>query len=90
MSTGLEKLSKSLSEQLAKISFPEEERRFVAHLTVGRVRSSKEKGKLREALKKFEKIEFGGFQVSSLSLIKSQLTPAGPIYTVLKKFDLQP
>lgn len=83
----MENLSELLSRQLAKIGFPEEKRRFVGHLTIGRVKSPQRKGHLIESFKSLEKADFGRFPVSSLSLIKSQLTPAGPIYTVLKKFS---
>lgn len=84
-------LAKKVDEALSKIGFPEETRPFAAHLTIGRVRSPKNKAALKE------KIESLGFQpsaisnqlISSIFLFQSKLTPAGPIYTKLHEAKLK-
>ena len=63
----------------------EREKRFSAHVTVGRVKfvNDKEglKGMLKEEVKKIE------FSVKGVKLIKSELTPEGPIYSDLEIYN---
>ncbi len=80
-------LAGRIDEALSKIGFQKETRPFAAHLTIGRVRSPKNK----EALK--EKIESQDTShktqvISSVSLFQSKLTPQGPIYTNLHEAKL--
>ena len=78
-------LAGKIDETLLKLDFAKESRPFAAHLTIGRVRSAKNK----EALK--EKIGSCSFQLSAIShqlissviLFHSKLTPTGSIYTKL-------
>lgn len=78
-------LAGKIDEELSKIGFQKETRPFAAHLTIGRVRSSKN----REALK--QKVLFSNSQlptpnaqlISAITLYHSKLTPKGPIYTKL-------
>ncbi len=83
-------LAKKVDVALVKLGFQEETRPFAAHLTIGRVRSPKNK----EALK--EKIQSLSFQpsaishqlISSVILFQSKLTPTGPVYTKLREAKL--
>ncbi len=60
----------------------------VAHLTVARVKSRKNKEKLEEVLQKFKHENFGEMIFDRLILYESKLTPKGPIYKVVKEFNL--
>lgn len=64
------------------------DKRFNSHLTIARVNSVINKEDLLEYLKKinFKKL---GFEVKEFLLIKSELTPRGPIYRVIEKFGLK-
>ena len=75
----------SLENHLEKVGFDREVRAFSPHLTIGRVRKDK-KIAAPESLP-----EFGqeSFLVSSLALIKSTLTPNGPVYEIIHKSDLE-
>ena len=75
----------SLENHLEKIGFDREVRAFSPHMTIGRVRKDK-KISAPESLPEFEQ---ESFLVSSLALIKSTLTPKGPVYETIHKSDLE-
>ena len=56
------------------------ENRFVPHLTLGRVRSGRNKNELLITLRKFEDIEIGKMKVNEIKLFQSKLSPSGPVY----------
>ena len=74
-----------LEGELSRIDFPKEKRPFSGHITIGRVRSNKNRSELIEAVNKFNKEEQKEFSqtVKSIVLFKSTLTPKGPIYEAL-------
>jgi 2'-5' RNA ligase len=81
-------ISKTLDEKLATLGFKKENKNFSPHLTIGRVRSAKNKNELIKVIEKYKETTFKTFQVSSIKLKKSQLTPQGPIYSNLKEVFL--
>jgi 2'-5' RNA ligase len=88
VSTGLDaftKLSRALDDCLEGIGFRPEGERFTAHLTIGRVRSGRNKAALMKKLGELLNAEVGGMIVGSVKLKKSVLTPRGPIYTTLQE-----
>lgn len=82
-------LQNNIERETEKIGFKPEGRRFSPHLTLGRVRSQKNRESLLKAMEEFEKIEFGSLNVGEVSLIKSELSPKGAIYTELFKASLK-
>ena len=62
--------------------------KFSTHLTIGRMKSAKNKNKVKSTIEEFEDVEIGEMEVTQISLKKSTLTPAGPIYEDLKIFEL--
>ena len=81
-------LQKDLDEHLAQAGYPPEEREFSAHLTLCRVRNPKAGVKLAEAVKQFEHLKLGSVAADALCVYQSQLTPAGPIYTLWGSFKM--
>ncbi len=83
-------LQKKLELALSPLGFPPEGRKYTPHLTILRLRSQRGVGLLKRAVdkKNKEKIGFGGLKVNSVELMQSQLTPKGPIYTVVNSFVL--
>jgi 2'-5' RNA ligase len=75
----LMQLAGLVDDGLVKLEFPEEERKFSAHITIGRVRSPKNKAALSEAM---QRLKFNALsqRVKSITFFKSTLTPKGPIY----------
>ena len=91
-------LAGKIEEALERLGFEKETRPFVAHLTLGRVRSGKNREKLREkiatcqgqgARDKGQGKEAKGQEIRSVILFKSTLTPTGPIYSKLHEAMLQ-
>ena len=83
----IKSLQKDLDKEFKKLGF-KKERNFISHLTIGRVKSPKNKKEIKETIEKLEDIEIGQMNVSKISLKKSTLTPQGPIYQDIKVFEL--
>ena len=84
----LGKISSSIDEGTSKFGFEKEKRKFSAHLTIGRVKSAKNKDRLLKIINKYSDVEFGNIDVKSIKLKKSELTPKGPIYTTITEVKL--
>ena len=82
----LKQTAQVLDEKLQKIGFPKEEKPFSAHITLGRVRSARNRTKLTETLKKLSEAQLqhtSEFPVTAITFFKSTLTPSGPIYEIV-------
>ena len=84
----LEKLAAQIEDCMKNFGYEKENRRFSAHLTLGRVKDTKGIEPIMEKLRSYEEFVAGNFSVKEFYLIKSELHPAGSIYTPLKKIDL--
>lgn len=85
------KLQKAVESNLTRLGFVPEARAFTPHLTLGRVReraSSAERERLGELVAKTNFEAGGAFLVSSISLMRSQLTREGPIYSQISSVQL--
>lgn len=82
-------LQQDLEEQLDLAGWPKEGRKFSAHLTLCRVRNSKAGTKLAQLIRPYSDYKLGTMPADSVSVYQSQLTPEGPIYTVLGNYRLQ-
>lgn len=81
----LSQFQNQLEKAFEKLGFEAEKRSFHPHLTLGRIRSFKEKGELIKRMERFQEDDFGEFMVEKVVLFKSDLTRQGPIYTALKE-----
>ncbi len=61
----------------------------VPHVTLARVKSGKNKEKLLEFLEKYKDTDFGVVRVENVVLYESELKPEGPVYGVVKEFELR-
>jgi RNA 2',3'-cyclic 3'-phosphodiesterase len=84
----LASFQKELETELEKIGFEPEGRPFQAHLTLGRVKSSRGREELVVRMERYKEEEFGDFQVERMTLFRSDLRPTGPIYTPLREMKL--
>jgi len=81
-------LARRLEDELAGVGFARETRPFQPHLTLGRVRQGAEVGApLRDILTR-PPAPYGSWQVERLVLMRSELLPAGPRYTVVEAAEL--
>jgi 2'-5' RNA ligase len=65
-----------------------EERQFTPHVTLGRVKNDQHTGKLAAGLTKYADWRAGDVAVREVLVLSSELTPKGPIYTVLSRARL--
>lgn len=82
-----EGIAKMIEDELEKLGFEKEKRGFTAHLTIGRVRSGKNKDALKEILNSLNLQPTTYYlkpsDVNAIYLYQSTLTPKGPVYTPL-------
>lgn len=81
-------LQRRVETVLCASDFVREERPFSPHLTIGRVRSPKGLSHLIEAVRNTRFLS-PEFLVDRVAIIRSELLPAGPIYTVLEQVELR-
>ncbi len=86
--SSLSMIQSKIEEEIEGLGFPREGRPFRPHLTVGRVKSPKLKDKLTEVLEKVRAQELGALPVEELILFRSELRPAGAVYTKLRTVKL--
>ncbi len=80
-------LHDKLDGEFSSIGF-DKDKKFSTHLTIGRMKSAKNKNQIKSVIEEFENVEIGNMNVSSIALKKSTLKPSGPIYENLKTYDL--
>jgi 2'-5' RNA ligase len=76
-----------IAEEMEKIGYPKEKRKFSPHFTVGRLKSLKNIETLVELIQSTN-FDTEDIQVKEVTVMKSQLHAAGAIYTPLKKIPL--
>jgi 2'-5' RNA ligase len=85
----LELLARSLEVALRRAGFGRADRAFAAHLTLGRVRElGSAKGAQAAEHLASERLH-GSFRVERLTVVRSQLSPKGSIYTPLVECPLE-
>jgi len=80
------KLQREIDSRLVPLGFAPEKQPFVPHLTVGRVRenaSPDDRKALGQLLASRVFDSQGHIAVDSIKLMRSQLTPEGPVYSLL-------
>ena len=85
--TILKDMHDRLDKEFTKLGF-DKDKKFSSHLTIGRMKSAKNKDKVKSAIESFSDVDIGEMKVSKITLKKSTLTPSGPIYEDIKEFKL--
>ena len=82
-------LAQRLEEALGALGFEKEKRAFHPHVTIGRVRSPRNRVHLIAALhQQTQDVSVPGLPAQTVTLFKSDLTPRGAIYTALAALPL--
>ncbi len=87
----LNALHRDLESALSPMGFTPESRSFSAHLTLGRLRDRVTTDDRRRFAEFAQKISFEAchqFEVNAIRLMRSQLTPTGPIYSEMAAVGL--
>ena len=80
-------LAEMIENALESLGYASEEK-FVPHLTLGRVKSGKNKNELMILLRELEDVEVGKMKVDNVILFQSKLSPEGPVYEEVLKIKL--
>jgi len=79
----LQGIFSSLEPRLRGLGFAADRKGFSPHITIGRVKSGRNREALYSGIMGMSDVEFGSMTVESIRLKKSTLTPKGPIYTTI-------
>ena len=80
-------LAENIQDSIEALGFLKEGR-FVPHLTLGRVRTARNKEVLRSLIEELKDVEIGKMKIDVVKLFKSKLSPQGPIYEEVFKVTL--
>jgi 2'-5' RNA ligase len=69
---------------LSSVGLAGDDKPFKAHITIGRAREERVSIELMSALGPGKIEDIGSQMVYSVAVVKSDLTPAGPIYTAIE------
>ena len=83
-------LQQNLEENLVPLGFAREKRQFSSHLTLARIKNFSAGRKLAQLADTddHKNLNLGTISVNYISLYQSQLTQAGPVYTLLSRHNL--
>ena len=77
-----------IDTELEQLGFPKEKRSFSPHLTLGRVKDGTCRKKLVSCIEQYSTEHIGTATASRVIFFRSDLTPSGPVYSVLGEFSL--
>ena len=86
------RLQQSIEASCERLGFSRENRAFTPHLTLGRVRDEarpNERQRLGKQLMETSFTSLHNVEVTEINLLKSQLTPAGAIHTIIGTVKLK-
>jgi len=72
-------LAENIQDSIELLGFFKEGK-FIPHLTLGRVRSARNKNELIALVEELKDKEIGKMSVDTIKLFKSKLSPSGPVY----------
>ncbi len=87
---GIGLIAGNLDDELSDLGFKKENRSFVPHITITRVREGASVGEARELLRMYDDVFFGEQLVDTIRLKKSILGPKGPTYSTVEELKLRP
>ena len=83
------RVQKEIRTQLKQKGIKVDSRPFKPHLTIGRVKSPRNKTELINIIKKHQEYSCGTQEIASIKLKKSELTSKGPQYSILNEKKAQ-
>jgi RNA 2',3'-cyclic 3'-phosphodiesterase len=82
-------LAGAVERAAEQVGVPRERHPFIAHLTIGRVKSGRNVKQLRTSIENQREVPLGKDDVAQFVLYQSTLTNKGPTYDALASFPLQ-
>lgn len=83
-------LAAAIERAAALVGVARENHPFVAHLTLGRVKSDRNARRLMSAIENQRRVPLGSDEVREFVLVRSTLTDKGPVYETVAAFPLKP
>lgn len=81
-------LQDGIDMAMEEMGFEREGRGFTAHLTLGRMRSSRGREHIVRAVRMYEGVNLGEMDITFISLMRSDLHPEGARYTSIARVPL--
>lgn len=81
-------LMRKVELKLSDKGFEKDKNDPVPHITIGRIKSGRNKESIKSKLDELNGKIFGTMPVDEISLFKSELTPEGPVYEKIKDYRL--
>ncbi|RJR16925.1 MAG: RNA 2',3'-cyclic phosphodiesterase [Nitrospiraceae bacterium] len=82
-------IHQDIDAAMSSLGFERENRKFTPHLTLGRFRSSVGKMALLDEMQAYKELNLGIIDVNHISLMRSDLGPAGAKYTRIAEIRLR-
>lgn len=83
-------LGQEVMDSMESLGFKKDRQNFVPHLTLGRIKHIDDKHRFFELIGKYKNSAITSENINELHLIESRLTPKGPLYTVLERYEMSP
>lgn len=84
----LTKLQGAVEDTMARIGLERDNRKFAAHLTLGRIKNIRSRDQWLAVLAELRDRSLSGFDATAICLMKSELKPAGAVYEEMGRVDL--
>ena len=85
----LTQMAKELEKKLSEQGFPQEGKKWMPHITLGRVKQLKDEEIIRKLITEERHTPGGKAKVKEVTVMQSHLTPRGAIYSSLQRFSLR-
>ncbi len=85
----LKRLQAAVEDSMARLGLERDDRPFTPHLTIGRIKYIRSRDRWLKTLEETRDIKLSGFDVTSISLMKSELKSSGAVYTELGRAELR-
>ena len=82
----LRALHKKVSQALGRVGIPPEQRAYLPHITLARLKRSS--GSVRALLEQSGGLSSSPFAVDAFALFESRLTPSGAVYSIVDRYPL--
>ena len=81
-------LQKTVEEEMVRRGFEPEDRKFAPHLTLARIKYLRPRFSWQQAIEGMGGIHLGSFEVTAVSLMKSELQRTGAVYAEIGSVEL--
>jgi 2'-5' RNA ligase len=82
-------LQAAVDQAMAGLGMEREARAYTPHLTIGRIKRIRNRGAWLKGLEGVKDAKLPGFDVTAISLIRSELKPGGAVYRELGHMALK-